>query len=168
MAAGSTFSQIYTTTTASDSATVTFSSIPNTYSDLFLSCKIKPVNNGTAYLNVRVNSDSGSNYSNQQLVFTNANASAYQVFNDTGIEIVGNQFQTNGTFNMTIDLNGYSSTSAWHPLMLKVDNTDSTSRKMLAIWKSTSAIDSITIFVSPTNSSIGAGSTFSLYGILRA
>lgn len=172
MAAGPTYSQIFTTTLASAANNITFSSIPNTYTDLVLMGNIVPVNNGTAYLGVRVGTgntlDTGTNYSQQQVVFTNSACSAYQTFNETAVEVIGNQFQTNGTFTVRVDLNSYAATVAWHPIQTKISIQDNTSRQSLAIWKNSSAINTVSLLNTAGNNCLGIGSTISLYGILRA
>lgn len=165
-----TFSQIYTTTVTSATTQIEFNTIPNTYSDLVLSLKIVPNNAGTAYLNVGVGTgnslDTGGNYAGQQLVFTNGSVSAYQVFTDTNFEIVGNQFQATGSFMVRMDLNGYTRTEAWKPVLLRASTSDNTSRQMLGTWKNTGAINIIRVYTQ--NAAIGVGSTASLFGILRA
>lgn len=166
-----TYSQIYTTTvTGSATTQIEFGLIPATYSDLVMVCKIVPNNAGAAYLNLRVGTgnsiDTGGNYSAQQLVYTNGSVSAYQYFNDTNFEIVGNQYQTLGTFQLQIDINGYTSTAAWKTVFARVSASDNTSRQNLGPWKNTSALNIIRL--SSANAAIGIGSTASLYGILRA
>lgn len=166
-----TYSQIFTTTvTGSATTQIEFGSIPSTYSDLVMVCKIVPNNAGAAYLNLRVGAsntiDTGGNYSAQQLVYTSGSVTAYQYFNDTNFEVVGNQYQTFGTFQLQIDLHGYAQTTAWKTILARVSASDNTSRQNLGPWKSTSVLNIIRL--SSTNAAIGVGSTASLYGILRA
>lgn len=166
-----TYSQIYTTTvTGSATSQIEFGSIPNTYTDLVMVCKIKPNNAGAAYLNLRVGTgntiSTAEIYSAQQLVLTNGSVSAYQYFNDNNFEIVGNQFNTLGTFQLQIDINSYTTTSAWKTVFTRVSASDNASRQNLGPWKNTGALNIIRIYSSVA--SLGVGSTASLYGILRA
>ena len=58
----STYEPIATTTLGSTAATITFSSIPATYTDLRIAL-VGSLSGGGNYGNLRFNSDSGSNYS---------------------------------------------------------------------------------------------------------
>jgi hypothetical protein len=167
-----TYSQIFTTTLTTAANNITFSSIPNTYTDLVMIGNIVPASNGVAYLGVRVGTgnslDTGGNYSQQQIVFTDAVCTAYQTFNETAVEVIGNQFQNNGSFTVRVDLNSYAATVAWHPIQTKISIQDNTSRQSLAIWKNSSAINTVSLLNTAGNNCLGVGSTISLFGILRA
>jgi hypothetical protein len=63
MAAGNTYEAIATQTLGSAAASVTFSSIPGTYTDLVIVCTPLRVTAGAEELVFQFNSDTGSNYS---------------------------------------------------------------------------------------------------------
>jgi hypothetical protein len=67
-----TYEKIATTTLASDTNSVTFSSIPATYTDLVLVMQIKSSSSDT--IRFRFNSDSGTNYSTTRLSGTGSSA----------------------------------------------------------------------------------------------
>jgi hypothetical protein len=168
MAAGTTFSQIYTSTLTSNGGTFIFNNIPNTYTDLFVSFKIIPYNAGGAYMNLRLGSnntiDANSNYKNQQFYLTSGGG-AFDFSNTNTIELVGNQFQNLGSFQGNIRINGYTK-SAYKTVMTNMFTSDNTSRNYYSSWASTDTLNSISLF-SNVNA-FGVGSTASLYGIAAA
>lgn len=153
----------YTATSGQD--TISFTSIPGTYKDLFLSCVINPVNAGAAYLGIRFN-DSTTNYYQAQVYYTGTTADVYSAA-DSQIEVIGNQFQTLKAFVVKSDIFSYANTT-----MYKISSTasytiDNTNRYISMEWANTAAITKITLKTN-ASASIGAGSVFSLYGLASA
>ena len=66
MAAGSTYTPIYTTTLASAAASYTFSSIPSTYTDLVIAAT--GLTTAGTTLAMRFNGDTATNYSDTYLL----------------------------------------------------------------------------------------------------
>jgi len=163
-----TYEKIQTYTAASAQDTITFSSIPSTYTDLILISHIVPVNNGAAYLGIRFN-DSASGYVFGGSYWTGGSSTTRGVYGgtDSQIEIIGNQFQSFGAFTVHSDIFDYISTSVYKTALTHIRTVDNTSRSLATTWTSTNAISKITI---KTNiaACIGSGSMFTLYGILRA
>jgi hypothetical protein len=161
MPAGSTYSTIATTTLGGSTTSYTFSSIPQTYTDLIL------VHNGVASTEagskLQFNSDTGTNYSYTLLDGapgsgrgTNRNwALIGNFFNDRDMKIINIfNYSNTTTFKTLISRSGYISTgtygvSAW-----------------VNTWRSTSAITSLTI--GPDTGSMNSGTTLTLYGIAAA
>jgi hypothetical protein len=166
MAAAQTYSPIATTTLGSATGSYTFSSIPSTYTDLVL------VASGLVSINgydcdVRVNSDTGANYSYTVLGGNGTSAVSYR---QTGVTFI--RFSTYSSWSTTtpavsiMQFQNYANTSTYKTIMgrdnASVNGTDAT----VGMWRSTSAINSITLFVQGANFS--TGTTFTLYGIAAA
>lgn len=164
-----TYEPISTQTISSGTGTVSFTSIPSTYTDLVLIGSIIPTNAGAAYLLYRINTDTGSNYTQTQWYWTNTSGGrgSIEVLNTTNIEIIGNQFQTLGAFATRAMFCNYANTNTWKHFIVEGRAPDNTSRSAAAVWQSTSAITSVQVIASP-NAAIGTGSVFTLFGIKAA
>lgn len=171
MAAGSTYTPIATQTLGSAAASVTFSSIPQTYTDLVIigNCGIS---NAGVTLSLRFNGDTGSNYFEHTMAGNGSTISGSKALSITNAycnDTVAFNSVLEG--NITININNYSNTTSYKSVLGRVNRTSTGNYPGAAIWanswNSTSAITSIVIF--PTDgSNIISGSTFTLYGILAA
>lgn len=170
MAAGATYEPIATTTLSSN-GTVTFSSIPGTYTDL------KLVMNGgitSDYWDFRwrFNSDSATNYSQTSFYAdgsaagSNRTTSATNIHCGTGIR--------SGHLNSatTVEIMNYKSTSKYKTCLVRHANVGYGGTTIVAgTWRSTSAITSIYIYAGASNgaeANLYAGTTVTLYGIAAA
>jgi len=159
-----TYEPIATTTLGSAASTITFSSIPATYTDLRL---VFAGFNGSD-LKLRFNSDTGANYSQTVLAGDGASASSY-----TNTSIFLNSSGTTGTSSQpvlyTADI--FSYTGSTFKTVLSDEQFDKNGSgsitKNVGLWRSTSAITAIDI-VASTSSTIYAGTTATLYGIKNA
>jgi len=165
-----TYEKIATNTLSSTQATVTFSSISGSYTDLIL--VINPIASGVAdsYPYIRFNSDSGSNYSRLFIRGTGTTASSDKVANETLAYLIGgNVVQTDSTFNGILHINNYSNTTTYKTYLSRTNvatGTNASVELLVGMWRNTSAINSIAI--SLIANSFVSGSTFTLYGILKA
>jgi hypothetical protein len=166
MAAGNTYEAIATTTLGSDTASVTLSSIPSTYTDLI--CLITVKASADSYFFYRVNSDSGSNYSDTQLVGNGTSASSTRNANQTGIQLASTAVMNKVDFSpFIIQINNYSNTTTYKTFLTRANNLGIDVFVSSGLWRSTAAINSIT-FTKNNAASYSAGSTFTLYGIKAA
>lgn len=163
-----TYEPIATTTLGSAQATVTFSSIPATYTDLVLITSGQVASGGSQAVRVRVGNgsvDSGNNYSFTYVLGSGAagqsgrgtNASS-MIINRTASSQIGSGIASfmnyaNTTTNKTVISSGYDSTNF---AILQVN-----------LWRSTAAIDTITLFPEVA-ATFNSGFTFTLYGIAAA
>lgn len=149
-----------TTTLASSSATVTFSSISGAYRDLRL------VVSGTATaggnMTIIFNGDSGANYSYVQAYGT---GSAAQSASSSANADFSGVFYTNPTI-MTYDFMDYSATDKHKTNINRGSAASNLVSMSVGRWASTSAITRIDI--GHGSGSYAAGTTFSLYGIASA
>lgn len=157
---------------AGGAANITFSAIPGTYTDLVILTSLRDTTagNGDGGINIRLNGDSGSNYSGRFLGGTGSSTA----YGTTGTTSIAN--------------NGYggnpnSGTTAWGNTMFYIANyasntnktvrfdavgeTQATSANMSivgGVWSNTAAITSITLLASTLYQQ---NSTAYLYGILK-
>ena len=161
MAAGSTYTPIQTYTLGSN-GTVTFSSIPQTYTDLVLVTEATGTTNGA--MDIRFNGDTGTNYSRTGMYGDGTSGTSYRTANLAyGLISAG---VSDRRVSVTNILN-YTNTSAFKNY-LSEDTSSSATGLAVYLWRSTAAITSITLTGDPIGSNIGAGSTFTLYGIAAA
>jgi hypothetical protein len=166
MAAGSTYEAIATQTLGSAAATVTFSSIPATYTDLVLVSQ--PI--GTADLNflVRFNGDTATNYSNTILAASGTVSTSFRYTNATSLR--GNYYgyvTANSKANTIIQIMNYANTSIYKTTLSKLSNASAGLDAAAGLWRGTGAISSITI-LNDNSTTFAAGSTFTIYGITAA
>lgn len=163
-----TYEPIASTTLGSAAADITFSSIPGTYTDLVLVIETQAVNGGTvAGGRIRFNGDTGSNYSITRLAGTGSLAYSDRVSNDTAavVRISGNSVSA---FTPVIyHIMNYSSASVYKTGLVTSSESLSLITKGVLLWRSTTAITSITIF-SAAGVNLNTGTTAALYGIKAA
>ena len=166
MAAGLTYESIATTTLSSSSASVTFSSISGSYTDL-----IAIFNGGstTAGMDIRCrfNGDSNSNYSFTFLTGNGTAASSNRANSQTFMPLNYNGYLNNSIQTVSIiNLMNYSNTTTYKTTISRFNTTSYGTDAAAGLWRSTSAITSIEFF--PSANSFLTGSTFTLYGITKA
>lgn len=162
MAAGNTYTPIQSYTLSSNT-TVTFSSIPQTYTDLVLVCETTGTTNGA--MDVRFNGDTGSNYSRTGMYGDGSTDASYRSSN-LAYGLIG--AGTTGTRNVAVaHFMNYSNTSQ-NKIYMTFDYRTDAVGAAIYLWRSTSAISSIALTGDPIGSNIGAGSTLTLYGIAAA
>lgn len=170
----STYVSIGTTSLTSTTDTVTFSSIPNTYTDLVLIAQVSTAhsNNG-ARLYMQFNTDtstSNTNYSNHFMRGDGTTASASK---DTGQPHIAYGQAGNSTDNfntMIVNIMNYSNSSTYKTILSKSANTSTEANGSLrwtaGMWQNTNAITTITLTCDTGGHR--ANSTFTLYGIKAA
>jgi len=165
MAAGNTYESIATQTLGSAAASVTFSSISGSYTDLVFIGQIK----GTAatFLNLQFNGDTASNYS--RVVLAGNGTVAASELRSTRTAINTDYFQTiqtNFNYITTINIMNYSNSTTYKTVLCRPDNAANGTGATVGLWRSTSAITSVTLLAD--GNSFDIGTTFSLYGIKAA
>lgn len=171
MAAGATYEPIATTTLSSGQANVTFSSISGSYTDLVLIVQAKS-SNSSDDPQLYFNSDTGSNYSLTFMSGNGSSASSGRYSNTGGGFYCGRPGYTSAGFTTTIfNIMNYANSTTYKTILLRSGANDNTAgynatEAGVALWRSTSAITSLTIDGGSGN--IASGSTFTLYGIACA
>lgn len=163
-----TYDCIATTTLGSAASPITFTSIPSTYTDLRL---VLVFNTGGASGNtnarITFNSDTTANYSKTNLRGTGTSALSQRDTSANYIDI-GQALSVNWGLS-TMDIFSYAGST--YKTALTQGNSNSTTSgnvyREVALWRSTSAITSITITSSSSNN-FRAGTIATLYGIKAA
>lgn len=159
-----TYEPIATNTLSSATNSVSFTSIPGTYTDLILVISAWHAT-ASSQVAMRFNSDSGSNYSYTRLLGSGTAVSTERDINKSTIMlayvnstasspniICSIQDYSNSTTNKTT-LNRFNTTGNWNNLGATV-----------GLWRSTAAVTSVTI--SPADGgNFASGSVFTLFGI---
>jgi len=164
----STYEPIATNTLGSAAATVTFSSIPSTYTDLVLVISARMSGGGGASaIQAQFNSDTASNYSFTLMTGDGSSADSSRASSQTQMA-VGLATDTAGQWSSNIiQVMNYSNTTTNKTVLARAGIAGDRTRAIVNLWRSTSAITSILII---NNGSVNfvAGSTFTLYGIKNA
>jgi hypothetical protein len=159
-----TYEPIAIQTLTSTQSTVTFSSIPQTYTDLIFSCNYSV--NASYNLFVRVNGDTGNNYGTTGLDAYSTSARSYrntsQSWMNLGFSDVANQRQ-----NTIVQFMNYSNSTTFKTALSRQNSPNAYVLLAGGLWLNTSAITSIS-FNTLTADVFASGSTFTLYGIKAA
>ncbi len=168
MAAGATYEPIATQTLGSSAATVTFSSIPGTYTDLVLVTNVRYVGGGgESVVQCQVNSDSSGNYSRQRLIGNGSTVTADNSTSNTDF-IVGAGTDTANEWSVGIaNFLNYSNTTTYKTVLTRTNVTSSRTMAIVGMWRNTAAISSF-LLANNSGGNFSAGSTFTLYGIKAA
>jgi hypothetical protein len=170
-----TYEPIATTTLGSAASTITFSSIPSTYTDLRLMVSSRIESGGTNYaaLFVRFNNLGTTIYSTTRLGGDGTSAYSNRASTQTELALTAGSAgsaSASGTFNLsTIDLFSYTgSTNKTALATVSADNNGSgfVVRQVL-LARTTSAITRIDL-TDETGLNFATGTTATLYGILKA
>lgn len=164
----STYTPIATQTLGSSAATVTFSSISGTYTDLILVIAAASVS-GEPTISFQLNSDTGSNYSRTLLIGNGSTATSERASSSTQGRISNSTgLTTTLGANATIaQFMNYSNATTNKTVIARSNTTLYATEAIVNLYRSTAAITSIALF---TNSgvSFATGSTFTLYGVKSA
>lgn len=151
-----------TTTLASASATVTFSSISGAYRDLRIILHCSHSADNEVDLNYRFNGDSGSNYTRVAMTGNGSSAGSFATGPDTELQLL----QGSTTLSVaTTDIMDYSATDKHKTVLARGNLTSGRVSAFAGRWASTAAITSISI-TPRSGGTFTTGSTFSLYGIV--
>jgi hypothetical protein len=162
-----TYEPIATATLGSAAATITFSSIPATYTDLRIAL-VGSLSGGGNYGNLRFNSDSGSNYSVTILRGNGSAASSARQSNAT--EILYQWTATASSSDLvfhSVDVFSYAGSTfktALFSLSQDANGSGSVERNV-GLWRNSAAITSVNLISSST---WNIGTTATLYGIKNA
>jgi len=171
------FESIATVTGDGSSATITFSSIPSTYKALQIRMLVKDTGTSGNFgvPAIRLNGDTGANYSCHDLVGTGSAVSSSGVANRTYMDNAGNRIipdssAANYMGVAIIDIIDYASTSKNKTVRWTVGGDVNQAYGVSRIgldsgaWYSTSAVNSVSVLLT-TGNAWTTTSTFALYGV---
>jgi len=158
----STYNVIASTTLGSNQTSVTFSTIPSTYTDLVMVANTRLVAGGSTNYVVTFNGDTGSNYSLTFLYGDGSVAGSGRASNVSNIDTA--YFPNYSQLGAIIyNINNYSNTTTHKTIISRSGQTAERTSAYVGLWRNTAAITSMTINGGTNN--IVSGSTFTLYGI---
>jgi len=168
MAAGSTYTPIATQTTSSSVASVTFSSIPSTYTDLVLISNVYKTGGSGQSGVFQVNGDTGTNYSFTYINGNGTSATSGRVSSNTyGCFDLWGQSMSDTTFEEhALNFMNYSNTTTYKTILYRGNAVNKGVEQGVNLWRSTAAITSVVLYLQA--GSFVTGSTFTLYGIAAA
>jgi len=149
------------TYTVSSASYAEFTSIPSTYTDLYIVWTATSSNN-TGY-GIRFNGDTGSNYSLTYIYGDGATPVSGRDSNITSINGMGRTGTSQGVGR--VNVMNYSNTTTYKTAIGRGDLATQLTMATVGLWRSTSAINAIRL--TPEVGTITAG-TFTLYGIKAA
>ena len=164
----SAYEVISTQTLGSAAATVTFSSIPQIYTDLVLIANSSTTTVASSEINkLTFNSDTASNYSTTVLGGDGSSAAS---FRGTGVAYIrAGRNTANGDSYFAqnkMQIINYANATTFKTVITQGSEAGAYISADCGMWRSTSAITSITLTAGTNNYKVG--STFSLYGIKAA
>jgi len=172
MAIDNTYQAIATTTLGSATASVTFSSISGSYTDLVLVSNFYETAANGAYIQVGNTTVATTNYS--ETIIRGDGVTVFAERYSSGV-YAGLYWDWQGSSTNPgagiANFQNYSNTSTFKTILMRYGNGTNTARMGLAmfatgLWRSTAAINIITIVADSTT--FPTGTTFTLYGIKAA
>jgi hypothetical protein len=159
-----TYDKIEAKTLGSAQASVSFTSIPSTYTDLVLIVEGIATSGGTSALALQFNGDTSSAYSGTRLSGNGSTASSDRYPATT---VMGGGLITSSVrFNNIINIQNYSNTTTYKTALFRANVSDALVRTSVNMWINTSAINRADLLAVGTT--FATGSTFTLYGIKAA
>jgi hypothetical protein len=165
-----TYEPIATTTLGSAAATVTFSTISGAYTDLVLVTNLKTTTTNQE-VTVKINNDTGSNYSLTNLRGDGSTAASLRRSSQT-VGTISKEISPNTAFEfVSVSTFMNYSNATTYKTWLSRNNRASASNApgteaLVGLWRSTSAITELVVGL--TGGNFDTGSTFTLYGIKAA
>jgi hypothetical protein len=165
MAAGSTYTPIATTTLGSAQSQVDFSSITASYTDLVLVMNTK--GSTTNYPFLQLNGSTGTSYSTTTITGSGTTATSVRQSNTVNPYLSSDAANTTDfVFNAILHFQNYSNTTTFKTVLIRANSASTGTGATVLLYRSTSAIDTITLKLNTGTYAIG--STFTLYGIAAA
>lgn len=165
-----TYTLISSNVLTSSAASVTFSSIPQTYTDLVLRVSARNDDSGTSYFRITLNGDTATNYSTTVLVGSGSTAVSARGTNNANFSTIyiPSSANTANTFSSTeYYFSNYTSTGTKAISRYSTEENNTTASYMTNgadLYRGTS-ITSITCDESFGGLNFVSGSSFYLYGI---
>ena len=152
-----TYEKIATTTLGSGSADVSFTSISGSYTDLIIIANGKTSSEST--LGLQFNSDTATNYSSTYMRGNGSTATSGRFTSSSQMYA----FNWNNSDSASIwQIQNYSNATTYKTALNRLGGAGLYVAACVGLWRSTSAITSITV---KSNDTFSTGSTFTLYGI---
>ena len=158
---------LLSTTLSATASSVTFSALSQSYTDLVLVCKILPTGSVVygPYIYFNEEFNGSTNYSHS-CIEGRGNSATYNRTSSQNAAYTSWNVGLSGVSTLIVNFNNYSNTSTYKTFLSRSNDTTGSypgTSLSLGMWRSTSALTSITISWPGT---FDIGSKFDLYGIL--
>lgn len=152
-------------TATSAVSSITFTSIPSTYTDLVVVVSGQVSSNVTVAC--QVNGDTSTNYSTTEMFGDVTAASSFRSSTNAQIAVmgIGAQVVSGSEWVSTLNFQNYANTTTYKTILGRTSAAGTGVNAIVGLWRSTSAISSITILGYAGASGFTTGTTFALYGI---
>jgi hypothetical protein len=164
-----TYDPIATTTLGSAAASITFSSIVGTYTDLRVVLTVNTTSVDARIVRCTFNGDTGANYSATRLQGNGTAAASSASTGQANIPLTLNA-TTSTTIPTLYTFDVFSYAGSTNKTILAEGNADKngsgTVDRTVGLWRNTAAITSINI--TPSSGNFNTGTTATLYGIKNA
>ena len=158
-----TYEKIATTTLGSATATITFSSISGSYTDLVLIASVKLTSSNTDRLILQFNGDTGSNYSITYLTGDGSTASSGRSSNASEMNFYN---QSTSIFSTNIiQIMNYSNSTTYKTAIGRTSTADISVFGTAGLWRNTASITQVDV---KSPNTFTSNSIFTLYGIKAA
>lgn len=164
-----TYETVQTTTIASATSTVEFTSISSAYTDLILVWAYKSNSTNNPTLKLTFNGSS-TGYSGRQLYGSGSSVGTNNNTNASFISIarsVGGPSVVNETGLVILHVMDYAATNKYKTVFAQVNNAQNGGELDVGLWANNAAINQIT-FTTPTSNDFAVGSVITIYGIKAA
>jgi hypothetical protein len=164
----STYTKIATTTLSSNAASVTFSSIPATYTDLVL--VMNYFSTASEWPMIQFNSDTANNYSFTEMYGNGSSPASVRQSNVAGIWVGYGAYSPAGSTNpgsIIINIQNYANATTYKTTVSRSNSTNGV-EATVGSWRATPAAINTIVLKHQTATTYISGSTFTLYGILAA
>ena len=148
------------TSSPSGVQTITFSSIPGTYTDLVIAGV--GLASSESYYEIQFNSDTGNNYSSTYVYGDGSSPASGRQSSVANIAL--SRIETQSAF--LCNIMNYSNSTTYKTTLGRNSNAGVIVVASIGLWRNTNAITSITLKSQIVN--FNSGSTFTLYGIKAA
>jgi hypothetical protein len=165
-----TYTPIATQTLTTATNTISFTSIPGTYTDLVLVCSIK-ADAGTPNARLLINNTTTPLASFTQLQGNGTAVASNRAAGNagTGGYLYGTYYNplVTGSFKTIIfNVMNYANTTTYKTVLIRTSGASDAVEAMVGLWQSTNAITQLNMSTGSNN--FAPGSTLTLYGILKA
>ena len=155
---------------SSSAASVTFSNIPGTYKDLVLEIALVRTDRSNVddWVMLRINGDTGTNYSKTYLYGDGSTAGSGRTSNQANIvftENIPGANATSGVFGTaSSSFMSYANTNVNKTVLTRSSTSSSVVAANVVLWRSTSAITTLLLYPQYGPNFV-SGSTFRLWGV---
>jgi hypothetical protein len=167
-----TYEPIATTTLGSAAASITFSSIASSWTDLKLVLVVPASPDTSGNININLNSDSGTNYSDTKLIGNGSAASSSRTTSAVRFR-PGDGFNWTGSSTAPVfyEMDFFSYAGSTNKTVLFGTSEDrngaGSTKRNVGLWRNTAAITTIAI-TTDAGTNYPVGTTATLYGIKNA